>query len=203
MIGAFCLVASTRPLLAFDLAQPEPEPKLRPPRAEIPPGFWDQYGAWVIAAAVLFLGLMAVLVWFLRRPKPPLMVPPAVQAREALEPLRRQPEDGALLSRVSQVLRHYVASAFGLPAIEQTTAEFTQALAGQEQVGPQLASAVTSFLRQCDARKFAPASSLPPPLPGLNRPGTVGQALRLIEQAEARRALLAPAPTTTSTKGVQ
>jgi hypothetical protein len=184
--SALLLLLASAPLLeAFDPAQPEPIPKLRPPRAEMPPAFWERYGVWVLVAVVLLLLLAGGLVWLLRRPKAPVIVPPAVQARVALEPLLQQPEDGALLSRVSQILRRYVAAAFGLPSGELTTTEFCGALAGQEQIGPELSTAISAFLRQCDERKFAP-------LPPAQAFGAVAQVLQLIELAEARRAAVNP-----------
>ncbi len=128
--------------------------------------------------------LVGAAVWFLTRPKPPVVVPPEVQARQALEPLRQQPEDGALLSQVSQILRHYVTAAFHLPPGELTTTEFCRAIAGHERVGPELSAALSDFLRQCDQRKF----SLPAPAPPLS---AVAQALKLIDQAQARLAALA------------
>ena len=134
-------------------------PPLRPPHAEIPPTFWEQYGLWVILGGLLLLALVCAVVWFLTRPKPPVIVPPEVQARQALEPLRQQPEDGVLLSRVSQILRHYVAAAFDLPPGELTTTEFCRAIAGHAEIGPELSAALSDFLRQCDQRKFSP---LPP-----------------------------------------
>jgi hypothetical protein len=161
-------------------------PPLRPPHAEIPATFWDQYSAWVILAGVLVVGLIGVAAWFLSQPKPPVVVPPEVLARKALEPLRQQPEDGALLSRVSQTLRHYVAAVFGLPPEELTTAEFCRAIAAHEQVGPDLVAALSEFLRQCDQRKFTP----PAPAPPLS---AVAQALKLIEQTQARCSALAQA----------
>src|ERR1051326_3964939 len=51
-------------------------PQLRPPRAEIPPTFWERYGLWVIMGAVVFVALFGVAVWALTRPKPPVIVPP-------------------------------------------------------------------------------------------------------------------------------
>ena len=162
---------------------PEEIPLLRPPHAEMPPAFWEQHGLWVILVGVLLLALVGTAAWFLLRPKPLAVVPPEIQARQALEPLRPQPEDGPLLSRVSQVLRHYVAAAFDLPPEELTTAEFCRAMASHAQVGPELSAALGEFFRQCDQRKFAP----PVPAPPL---GAVTQALKLIELGEARRAQL-------------
>jgi hypothetical protein len=161
-------------------------PPLRPPRPEIPPTFWEQHGAWVILAGVLLLGVIAAGIWWLTRPKPAVVVPPAVQARQGLEPLRQKPEDGALLSQVSQVLRRYVSAAFGLPPGEMTTADFCRAIAGQGRIGPDLSAPLGDFLRKCDERKFAPSA----PAPAL---GAADQALKLVELAEARRAQLQPA----------
>jgi hypothetical protein len=177
----------------FDLrviTNPEALPALRPPRAEIPPSFWELHSSLVVCLGALLLCAVAVGIWLLCRPKPAAVVPPKVQAQHELEPLRSQPEDGVLLSRVSQVLRHYVAAAFGLPPAELTTSEFCHTLEGLEPVGPELSAAFSDFLRRCDERKFAPS----PPQPPL---GAVAQASRLIELTEARRtaaAQLASAP---------
>jgi hypothetical protein len=155
-------------------------PPLRPPRPELPPGFWEQYWPWFVIGAPVLLAALAAVVWYATRPKPPILTPPASQARQELEPLRRQPETGAVLSRVSQVLRHYIAAAFALPFGELTTGEFSRAIAGREQIGPDLSGALTQFLRECDQRKFAPA---PPAVPL----GAVQRAAELIDRAEAQR----------------
>ncbi len=154
-------------------------PPLRPPRGELPPTFWEQHGAWIVAGSLLVLVVIGLAVWWLTRPKPPVVVPPAARARQALEPLRQLPEDGALLSRVSQILRGYISAVFNLPAGELTTTEFCRLLASQDRVGPDLAGAVTNFLQNCDRTKFEP----PTPHPPL---GAVVEALRLVEQAQAR-----------------
>ncbi len=164
---------------ATNALDPDAIPPLRPPHAEIPLTFWDQYSSWVIVFGVLLVALVCAVVWFLTRPKPPVVVPPEVQARLALEPLRQRPEDGALLSQVSQVLRHYLTAAFGLPPGELTTAECCRAIAGQGRIGPELSAALSDFLRQCDQRKFCP----PPPAPPLC---AASQALKLVEQTHAR-----------------
>jgi len=159
-------------------------PPLRPPHGEIPPTFWEQYGLWIVLSGFVLLALAAVGGWLLSRPKPPAVVAPKEQALRALEPLRERSEDGALLSRVSQILRHYVTAVFDLRPEELTTAEFCRAMAGQDKIGPELSAALAEFLHQCDARKFAP----PAPAPPL---GAVPQALKLIEQAQARLAAVA------------
>jgi Na+-transporting methylmalonyl-CoA/oxaloacetate decarboxylase gamma subunit len=135
----------------------------------------------VVLASFLVLLLLAAGVWYLSRPKPQVVVPPEVRARDALKPLESRPESGELLSRVSQVVRAYVTAAFGLPPGERTTTEFNQAIAGQEALGPDLPSAVGDFLRRCDERKFSPT---PPPTPL----SAVAEARQLIDRAEARLA---------------
>lgn len=159
-------------------------PALRPPRPEMAPTYWEQHGVVIVVCVVLFLAVVGVAIWFLTRPKPPIVVPPEALARKALEPLAQRPEDGALLSQVSQILRHYVSAAFDLPPIELTTTEFCRAIAGHEQVGPELSAALSEFLVRCDQRKFSP----PAPAPPLS---VVTHALKLIDQAQARRNALA------------
>ena len=162
---------------------PDPSSSLLPPRAELLPTFWEQNGAWVIAGSVLLLLGPAFVVWLVSRPRPVAPIPWAVQARRQLESFSQKPEDGMVLSRVSQVLRHCVAAAFGLSSDETTTAEFCRILAASDKVGPELAVELGNFLKECDRRKFAPA---PPAAPF----GAVGRCLKVIEMAEQRVAKL-------------
>lgn len=164
------------------LAQEE-LPKLRPPKAEIPPTFWEQHGATVMVLVPVGLLLVAVGLWLLLRPKPPVPLPPEVRARTALEALLQAPEDGQVLSRVSQILRRYVQAVFALPPGEPTTAEFCQCMAGRKDIGEELSGALADFLRRCDARKFAQTN------PGTPL-GAAARALELVAQGEARRAVL-------------
>lgn len=157
--------------------------KLRPPRAEIPPTFWERYNIWIIAASLVFLALIGIIVWIVTRPRPPIIVPPEVRAKQALDFLLNKPEDGLVLSRVSQIVRHYIAEAFALPSGELTTTEFCRLIAENEGVGPELAGTISDFLRRCDERKFRPS----PPSAPMTAPAT---ALKLVETAQARLAEL-------------
>ncbi len=183
LVVSCCLAAMSLPA-ATNLLSPDEIPPLRPPRAELPPTFWERYGPWPAIGGSVLLLLLGIGIWLLLRPRPPQPVPPVVQARADLTILQGQPETGPLLSRVSQIVRRYFAGAFGLPPTELTTAEFSQVLAGDQQVGPELAGQVSELLRQCDLRKFAPV----PPTSPL---GAAGAAAKLIEQAEGRRAAVA------------
>jgi len=80
------------------------------------------------------------------------------------------------------LLRQYLIAAYNLPAGEPTTTEFCDALMATELIGPELATAVSGFLRACDERKFSPTASGKPL-------GAASQALKLVELAEARKAL--------------
>jgi len=154
-------------------------PAMAPPRGEIPPSFWEQYGLAVTLGGTFVLLLVSFFIWRLTRPKPPIIVPIEVSTRKALLQLRDKPETGALLSQISQTLRQYVAGAFSLRPGELTTTEFSEALATNEKVGPGLSSSVSQFLRRCDEQKFSPA--IKPPM------GAAAQALNLVDLAEARR----------------
>jgi hypothetical protein len=158
-----------------------PASSLLPPRGEIPPGFWEQYGTWVILVSVLLLGIVSLAVWALTRPKLTVPVPYGVQARQELDPLLQQPENGTLLSRASHILRHYVALMFALPSGELTTSEFCQAVLGNPKLGSELASQTMEFLKMCDLHKFAPSPPGPPPQ-------AVRRALGIIDLAEKRLA---------------
>ena len=154
-------------------------PPLRPPRAELPPSFWEQHGSALVGAGILLGLIFVVAIWFLTRPKPPVLIPPAVVARQALQSLAAAPETGAVLSQASQILRHYVTAAFALPPGEMTTTDFCQALAAHRAVGPELTAALADFLHRSDKRKFAPGTTLPPL-------EAVAETLSLIERCEKR-----------------
>jgi len=177
---ALALLAAQTPLLATsERPAPDTIPPLRPPLGEIPPTFLEQHSLLVIFLGVLLLALLGVVVWWLSRPRPAAVVRPETQARQALEPLREQPEDGAVLSRISQILRRYVGAAIGLPQGELTTADFCRTIADNGRLGPELSGTLGDFLQKCDEHKFAP----PVPRPAL---GAVACALKIIEVAEVR-----------------
>ncbi len=160
---------------------PEPVPKLRPPHGEIPPGVWEQHGTVIILLGVLGLTLVATGIWLLLRRKPAAPVPAEALARKELAAFKGTPESGAVLSRVSQVMRHYIGTIFGLAPVEMTTGEFCEALRGNEQAGPELAGAVSAFLRECDRRKFSPVGAEAPL-------GAVARAEELVTSSERRKA---------------
>ncbi len=158
---------------------PDRLPPLVPPRGEIPPGLWERYGSWIVLGSALLVLALGFAVWYFTRPRPVPEESPVARARRDLEALRHQPETGAVLSRVSQILRHYLAAVFGLPPEELTTTEFCRALAANDKITPELRARVADFLRCWDQRKFAPGSPGP-------RTGVAEQALQLVRDGEAR-----------------
>jgi hypothetical protein len=147
-------------LSLFAQASTNALPALAPPVGEIPPTFWEQHGTMILLAGIALIAAAALILWKLLQPKPPVILRPEILAREALTKLLRQPEDGKLLSDVSQILRRYIIAAFELPAAELTTTEFCAALAASENIGRELAGLISDFLRECDKRKFAPPGAV-------------------------------------------
>jgi hypothetical protein len=179
--AALLLALGTLPttLAATTAADERSIPKLAPPYAEMPPTYWEQHDSAIIAVGIVLLALAALGVWLGLRRKPIEIVPPATQARNELQALQALPEDGAVLSKVSQVLRRYFMAFFSLPPGEFTTAELCRVISGNEQIGAELSSAVAAFLRDCDARKFSTVPVTPA--------NAVSRALELVERGEAQR----------------
>ena len=160
-------------------------PYLAPPYGEIAPTFWELHATAVIVSAIVLVLVVALAIVLALQPRKIAPPAPALVARKELAKLANRPEDGACLSAVSQVVRRYFISAFRLSNGELNTAEFSAAMAGRPEIGPDLAIPVTNFLRQCDERKFSP-KPVPTPL------GAVTQAENFLAQAEARRAAVQP-----------
>jgi hypothetical protein len=159
-------------------------PPLAPAYPELPPTFWEQHQSTLIIAGFAFLAVAFLFLRVWLRPETPVILPPEVQARQSLAHLRNQSEDGNVLSGVSQILRRYVGETFNLPDPGLTTAEFCSALERHPQLGSELAAVLSSFLRECDVRKFSPAN---PAMPF----NAVSRALELIAAMEKRRSACA------------
>jgi hypothetical protein len=162
-------------------------PALVPPYSELPPSFWEQHGSFIVFGGLGIVALAALGCWLFLRPGPKIIIPPEVQAREALEILGRQPEDGRVLSRVSQVVRNYFIAAFQLAPGELTTMEFCAVLAANQTIGAENIKSISDFLHECDTKKFSSSPAVVP----LN---AAGRALKLIACAETGRLRSAPVP---------
>ena len=164
---------------------PNALPPLAPAYPEIQPTFWEAHRAAVILGAIVLTLLVGFATWLMLRPKRKAVLPPEQIAQETLTKLLSQPEDGQVLSAVSQILRRYVSQKLNLPDGERTTAEFIQNLTQLNTADVKLSETISSFLRECDVRKFSLANALPP-LDAAKR------ALELVEQAEKTFARSAP-----------
>jgi hypothetical protein len=167
----------------FGQASTNALPALAPPYGEIPPTLWERHGTMILVAGIAVIALAVLILWKIFRPKPSVILPPEVVAREALTKLLCQPEDGQLLSNVSQILRRYVIAAFELPAAELTTTEFCAALAASEKIGTEPAQAISDFLRACDERKFSTSPAAAP----LNAATRALELVALTENARHRQ----------------
>jgi hypothetical protein len=177
-VGCWMFLLLTFPALtSFAQTASNALPDLAPAYGELPPTFWEQHQTAITIASFAFLAFIFLFVMTRLRPESPKILSPETVARQALAKLQGQPEDGDFLSEVSQILRRYVAAAFGLPAAEMTTAEFCTALAASGKIGVELAQNISSFLRDCDERKFSSSNAVAP-FPAAKR------ALALVEQAE-------------------
>ncbi len=172
--------------LAVIAADPNALPALAPAYGELPPTFLELHQTPIIIGFFAFLAVAFLVLRIWLRPKTPVVLPPEIVARQTLAKLQSQPEDGMRLSEVSQCLRRYYSDTFNLPNQELTTAEFCAAIASSPQISAELAETISSFLRECDGRKFSPAKSAPP----IN---AVRRALELVALAEKQRE---PSPAT-------
>ena len=162
MVGTALAIFLMRPFAALAQMATNDQPTLVPAYGEIPPTFWEQQKAVVIIGVCALLMLAALVVWKIFNPKPAPVLPPGKIAREALAKLQSQPEEGKLLSEVSQILRRYVGAVFDFPGGEMTTVEFCGAISRHEKIGTELSGAIASFLRECDVRKFSLKNSATP-----------------------------------------
>lgn len=119
----------------------------------------------LIGAAVLLLALLAVLVYRRRRagnqrafgPVVPLRSPLEV-AVERLERLKQADLDldsEPFTVEVADIVRDYLEAALRIPAREQTSEEFLQALQQGARLPEVLHAHMPRFLEQCDRVKFA------------------------------------------------
>jgi hypothetical protein len=157
-------------------------PALAPPLPELPPTFWEQYGVAIVMVAPVILALAAIVVWQTIKSKSQPVLPPEIVAREALARLQGRAEDGKNISEVSQILRRFISVVFQFPPAELTTAEFSAALAGNAKIGPELTQAISTFLRECDERKFSQAGSSAP----LNITARALEMVQMVERASSR-----------------
>ena len=180
------IVPPTPPAVTNTVAADEGLRDIRPPVY-----IFDKWG-WVIAGAVLFVLLVAGILYLLLRKKPlfppplPIVVPPHERARQKLAAaldLLDQPKPFCIL--VSDAVRLYLEERFELRAPESTTEEFLSELRTRPVLSTAQKLSLGEFLEQCDLVKFARLQPTPAQLQPLYE-----SALKLIDET----APLAPAP---------
>lgn len=149
------------------ITQSTPAPSAAPEEdliRDIAPPVWVfPYPPWVVAtAAVIALLLIIGAVWLIlrwvrNRPAPVPPTPRSIALRE-LERLRGEVKNldpYAFGISVSEVLRTYVGTAYGLHAPQQTTPEFLAAISDSPKFHDSDRKLLAEFLESCDLIKFA------------------------------------------------
>jgi hypothetical protein len=117
--------------------------------------------SWVVLAIVLLLLVLNGWVLYRRR-RQESAVPPSQWALRELQRIHL-PADSTeraleeFYTRLSDVLRRYLELRYRLPAPEQTTAEFLEAMRRSLLLQPEQQAVLRNFLEQCDLVKFARA----------------------------------------------
>jgi hypothetical protein len=165
---------------------PPPPVKIEPPQRSL--ALW-----WILGIVGVLIGLSGVALWSLWGKKPP---PPLTPAQRALRELDRieglglagPDETGWYPAEVSSVVRRYLSERYGLPAQQQTTAEFLHTMRQTPELLEEFQQLVNELLERCDLAKFA-ALRTPPEecrrLAAVAR--TVVQQTELPKQAVAKK----------------
>ena len=153
---------------------PLPHPEIAPP-VELPGGL----PLWVVVTgALIVLSLVALVVWLLFRPRPPVGVSPRQPVKTALKALRdlRAKSDGLqppeIGHRVSEILRVYFMARYSVPALFQTTQELFPRWRDFE-----------SAQKPAWRGRFEPLAGIYDELAFAPKPATHAQAQSLIESA--------------------
>ena len=148
---------------------------LKPIIAPPTPWYWWLLGALAVA------GLIALIVWFIRRrPAKPATPPPPphVRARHRLNrALDLLSDPRAFCIEVSDALRTYLEERFQLRAPERTTEEFLLELQSSPALATGQKQTLAEFLASCDLVKFARHEPTEADLRALH-----GNALQMVEE---------------------
>ena len=145
------------------LRQPHelPLPEVTPPLLQQGWIVW-----WIVGIAAVLLGLFGIALWSFWGKKPP---PPLTPAERALRDLERieglglagPDETGWYPEEISSVIRRYLSERYGLPAQQQTTAEFLRTMRQTPELSEEVQQTLKELLECCDLAKFA-AQRTPP-----------------------------------------
>jgi hypothetical protein len=117
---------------------------------------------------LLATGLLVLLAWLGKRgaDRREVPLPPdqwALREIERIEKTLMPPnsESETYHTQMSYVVRRYLAERFGLNALQQTTAEFLEAIRPAPQVTTDHQKLLAELFERCDLAKFARASTAP------------------------------------------
>jgi hypothetical protein len=132
------------------------------PPEELPPApSWGIPLTWTGPALALLLLLLSCWAVWRRRAARDATLSASQWALRELEaiPLPTESSNGVepFYTRVSDVVRRYLELRYQLPAPEQTTAEFLEALRRSPQLPPEQQKILRELLQRCDLVKFARA----------------------------------------------
>ena len=134
------------------------------------PDWITDYGWWILLALVLIGGALFIYLVYLRKGKIPLVpakkpVPPYELAMQQLESLRADKlcelgEEKEYYTRLTDILRNYLDSRFGINAMEMTSSQIRHALSHNPDTRVP-AKYMDSILATADFVKFAKVRPLP------------------------------------------
>jgi hypothetical protein len=130
-----------------------------------PPAVESHWRRWAVAggAAVLMLAALG-FVWMRQRRRPVVPVPAWTRVLQELEALAPQADAGdgfEFHGRLSALVRGYLGERCELPATQQTSAEFLDAVAARGLLPAETQTRLRELLERCDLVKFAHAVTQP------------------------------------------
>jgi hypothetical protein len=130
-------------------------PDLQPIEELLPPTFWEQHRNTILLGSLLTIVIAVAVVWWFRRMRPAVKLPPAEIARAALQKLELGPDNGYLAGLVLKALQKYLRAAIStLPRGELTVDEIIPQLQKEKSLTPELKQEIAALLRQCEQCHF-------------------------------------------------
>lgn len=128
--------------------------------------FWREHlTILLILAAIFLLGILALLIWFIKRKiinnSTKSNLPRLSPYEQAVLDLKNAQEfmkpgfDKVLSTKSSDVIRRYIEEAFHIRSSKKTTEEFLHNIQGEQVFNGKLLDTLVAFLEMSDLAKFA------------------------------------------------